>query len=121
MNWCQQNDIFYILSQLVLAKHNEEKGGGRIAVLILHQADTVNHAEELHHACAKAEEISSVYPLFRLPSTLIEKGNGAEKSKEGLKDCGHLEHGPRLDILDNTSGCPPGVLSNFFSPEQTLA
>lgn len=58
VNWCQQNDIFYILSQLVLAKHNEKKGEG-ITVFILHRADMFNHAKELHHTWAKAEEISS--------------------------------------------------------------
>lgn len=88
MNWCQQNDIFYILSQLVLAKHNEEKGGG-VTVFILYWADMVNHTKEGHHTCAKAEEMSSVYPLFLLPSTLIEKGNEAANSKEDLRHDGH--------------------------------
>lgn len=49
VRWCQQNDIFNILSQLVLAKHKEKKGGGITDFLILQWADMFNHAKELHH------------------------------------------------------------------------
>lgn len=50
----------------------------------------VNHAKELYYTCAKAEEISSVYPLFLPPPTLTEKGSETENSKEGLRHYGHL-------------------------------
>lgn len=55
--------------------------GGRITVFVLRWAGRVNHAEERHHTWAKAEEISSVYPLFLLSPTFPEKGMGAENSK----------------------------------------
>lgn len=64
-----------------MAKHNEEKGGGLL--FLFFSGPKFNHAKELHHTCAKAEEVSSVYPLFPLPSALIEREVSGER--RGLK------------------------------------
>lgn len=68
MNKCQQNDIFYILSQLVLAKHNGERKRERerrgITVFTLSWAEAFSHLKELQHTCAKAEEMQPGLPTF---------------------------------------------------------
>lgn len=81
-----------------------------------------NQAKELHHTCAKAKEISSVYPLFLWPPSFVEKGSRAENSKEGHGYYSHFEHGPRLDIPDNKLRLTQELPFWFiFSPDQALA
>lgn len=69
VNGCQENDIFCILSQLVLAKHNEKRETEELQLLILQWAEAVNHAKESHHTCTKAQGLA----WLRMPTSSVLK------------------------------------------------
>lgn len=118
--WTGANKMIYFTFFHSLFWQNTMKKKGGITVFILQWAKMFNHAKELHHTCAKAKEISSVYLLFLWPPSFIEKESRAENSKEGHRYYSHLEHGPRLDIPDNklrlTQNCLSGLSSALTKP-----